>query len=120
MLPISKGDRTQQGVQTGIPDVGNALCPVRAGTLAHRRGDRDWTVFRRIWVPPALGARPPDWAPSSTVGWQAIDPRTVGRIVQARGAAAGFDPVRLGGHTLKRGALNTANDRAFTLPGWRG
>ena len=41
----------------------------------------------------------------------AIDPGTVGRIVKARGAAAGFDRDALGGHSLKRGALNTAKDR---------
>ena len=45
--------------------------------------------------------------------WSAptIDPGTVGRIVKARGAAAGFDRDALGGHSLKRGALNTAKDR---------
>ena len=32
-------------------------------------------------------------------------------IVQARGAAAGFDGQALGGHSLKRGAMNTAKDR---------
>ena len=30
---------------------------------------------------------------------------------EARGAAAGFDARALGGHSLKRGAMNTAKDR---------
>jgi hypothetical protein len=110
-LPISMGDRTQQGVQVGIPYGGSALCRVRAGTLAHRRGDRDPTVFLRIWVPPRPRQAPPDWAPNSTVGWQAIYPRTVARIVQAGGAAAGFDPVRLGGHTSRGARSNRQRPR---------
>ena|SRR5271165_5440922 len=36
-----------------------------------------------------------------------MDHRTVARIVQARGTAAGFNPVSRGSHSLKRGALNT-------------
>ena len=45
------------------------------------------------------------------VGHRPIDPGTVARIVKARAAAAGFDAEALGGHSLKRGALNTAMDR---------
>jgi hypothetical protein len=44
------------------------------------------------------------------VGSKAIDAGTVARIIKARGAAAGFDRATLGGHSLKRGALNTAKD----------
>ena len=35
----------------------------------------------------------------------------VARIAKARGQAAGFDAAALGGHSLKRGATNTAKDR---------
>ena len=110
-LPISKGDRARKGVQVGIPYGRSEFCPVRA--LARWRdaaGITSGPVFRRIWVPPRSRHAPPDGVPSYTVGWQAIDARTVARIVQARGAAAGFDPARLGGHSLKRGAMNTAKD----------
>jgi len=110
-VPISKGDRTRQGVQVGIPYGVSMLCPVRA--LARWRqaaAIETGPVFRRIWVPPRPRNASTDWTPSYTVGWQAIDPRTVARIIQVRGAAAGFDPARLGGHSLKRGALNTAKD----------
>ena len=40
-----------------------------------------------------------------------MDPCTIARIVKARGRAAWFDPKALGGHSLKRGAMNTAKDR---------
>jgi integrase len=111
-LPVSKGDRARKGVQVGIPYGSSALCPVRA--LAHWRAAAGITagpVFRRIWTVPRPKDPPPGWTPTHVVGWQAIDPGTVARIVKARGAAAGFDRDVLGGHSLKRGALNTAKDR---------
>ena len=110
-LPISKGDRTRQGVQVGIPYGVSALCPVRALARWQSAAAIDsGPVFRRIWVPPRPTNAAADWTPSYAIGSQPIDPRTVARIVQARGAAAGIDPARLGGHSLKRGALNTAKD----------
>jgi hypothetical protein len=45
------------------------------------------------------------------IGHQTIDAGTIAGIVKARGAAADFDRVALGGRSLKRGALNTARDR---------
>ena len=110
-VPISKGDRTRQGVQVGIPYGTSALCPVRA--LARWRqiaAIETGPVFRRIWAPPRPRGASPDWLPAYRVGWQAIDPGSIARIVKARGAAAGFDGASLGGHSLKRGALNTAKD----------
>jgi hypothetical protein len=44
------------------------------------------------------------------VGSRPIDPGTVARIMKTRGAAAGFDPALLSGHSLKRGVMNTAKD----------
>ena len=110
-LPLSKGDRARQGVLVGIPYGTSSLCPVRA--LARWRAAAaidSGPVFRRIWVPPRPRQAPSGWVPTYAVGWQAIDPRTVARIIQARGAAAGLDPTRFGGHSLKRGAMNTAKD----------
>ncbi|MDC6684852.1 hypothetical protein N4Q63_27670, partial [Leclercia adecarboxylata] len=49
--------------------------------------------------------------PLPHLGSDAIEPRTVARIIQARAKAAGFDPASLGGHSLKRGALTTGMDR---------
>ena len=68
-------------------------------------------LFRRIWAMPRPQNPPANWTPIHVVGHNAIDARTVARIVQARGAAVGFDPHALGGHSLKRGAMNTAKDR---------
>ena len=45
------------------------------------------------------------------VGHAALDAGSIARIVKARGAVAGFDRQALGGHSLKRGAMNTAKDR---------
>ena len=68
-------------------------------------------LFRRIWTTPRPESTPPGWTETYIIGDRAIDPRTVARIVQVRGAAAGFDAQVLGGHSLKRGAMNTAKDR---------
>jgi len=106
-LPLSKGDRAGTGVSVALPLGTTALCPVRAlRRWQDAAGLTDGPLFRRIWRPPARGGvpRPP------TVGTQPIDGRTVARIVQARAAAAGYDPAALGGHSLKRGALTTGMD----------
>jgi len=42
---------------------------------------------------------------------QAISPKTVAQIVQARAMAAGFGRRDRGGHSLKRDALTTGMDR---------
>ena len=49
--------------------------------------------------------------PPPTVGTEAITPRSIARIVQARAAAVGFTPRDFGGHSLKRGALTTGMER---------
>jgi integrase len=111
-LPFSKGDRDSKGVQVGIPYGTSELCPVRALTRwRDAAGITQGPLFRRIWTTPRPESPPPGWTPTYIVGHNAIDPRTVARIVQARGVAAGFDAQSLGGHSLKRGAMNTAKDR---------
>jgi integrase len=111
-LPFSKGDRESKGVQVGIPYGMSELCPVRAlKRWRDAAGITQGPLFRRIWTTPPPQNPPSGWMPTHVVGHQAIDPRTVARIVQARGAAAGFDAQALGGHSLKRGAMNTAKDR---------
>jgi hypothetical protein len=110
-LPFSKGDRESKGVRVGIPYGTSELCPVRAlKRWLDAGGITQGPVFRRIWTPPRTESPPVGWSPTY-IGHQAIDPRTVARIVKARGAAAGFDAQALGGHSLKRGAMNTARDR---------
>ena len=111
-LPFSKGDRESKGVQVGVPYGTSELCPVRAlKRWRNAAGITQGPLFRRIWTTPRPKNPPSGWTPTYIVGHQAIDPRTVARIVQARGAAAGFDAQALGGHSLKRGAMNTAKDR---------
>ena len=106
-LPLSKGDRAGTGVTVALPLGTTALCPVRAlRRWQDAAGLTDGPLFRRIWLPPARGGIPRP----RTVGTQPIDGRTVARIVQARAAAAGYDPAALGGHSLKRGALTTGMD----------
>lgn len=111
-LPISKGDRAMAGVQVGIPYGSSELCPVRAlQRWLQAAGIAEGAIFRRVWVTPRPKNAWPNWKPVHVVGTDAIDPGTVARIVKARGKAAGFDADLLGGHSLKRGAMNTAKDR---------
>lgn len=105
----SKGSQAA-AVRIPLPYGSTELCPVRA--------IRDWRVaagiesgplFRRLWAPgPArLGKLPSP----PRLGRAALTPQSVGDIVQARAAAAGFDPAAFGGHSLKRGALTTGMSR---------
>jgi integrase len=110
-LPFSKGDRQSKGVQVGIPYGVSALCPVRAlQRWRDAAGITAGPVFRRIWTPPPPANPPAGWTPVYVVGHAALDPGSIARIVKTRGAMAGFDPQALGGHSLKRGAMNTAKD----------
>jgi len=112
-LPRSKGDRASAGVVVPLPYGATRLCPVRALRRWMRAADiTSGPVFRRIWHAPGRpGAGGEPGRPAAfVVGTAAIEPRTVARIVQARGAAAGLDRSRLGGHSLKRGALTTGMD----------
>jgi integrase len=111
-LPFSKGDRESKGVQVGIPYGASDLCPVRAlQRWRDAAGITTGPLFRRIWATPRPKDAPPDWKPIHVVGQTAVDPGTIARIVKARGKVAGFDAKALGGHSLKRGAMNTAKDR---------
>ncbi len=68
-------------------------------------------MFRRIWVTLRPKDSLPGWRRVQVVGQAAIDPGTVARVVKARGAATGFDGDVTGGHSLKRGTMNTGKDR---------
>ena len=111
-LPVSKGDRASKGVVVGIPYGSSDLCPVRAlRRWQQAAGITEGALFRRIWMTPQPKHPPPEWNPILVVGTQPIDAGTIARIVKARGGAAGFDTDVLSGHSLKRGAMNTAKDR---------
>lgn len=111
-LPFSKGDREMKGVVVGIPFGSSALCPVRAlRRWLAAASIADGPVFRRIWATPRPATAPDGWKPVHVVGSEPLSDRSIACIVQARGAAAGFDGRAFGGHSLKRGAMNTAKDR---------
>ena len=111
-LPRSKGERTGKSVTVPIPYGTTELCPVRAlRRWQDAAGITEGAVFRRIWVP-AL-ARLGEAPPLPRIGHDAIDARSVARIIQARAEAAGFERGALGGHSLKRGAMTTGMDRGI-------
>ncbi|MGI4746501.1 MAG: site-specific integrase [Janthinobacterium lividum] len=111
-LPRSKGARTGASVAIAIPAGTTALCPVKAVyRWMEAAGIREGAVFRRVWQPPAGGGHDQTSARSHILGSQAIDPRTVARIIQMRSEAVGFEPGVLGGHSLKRGALTEGMER---------
>ncbi len=110
-LPRSKGERTGKGVTVALPYGVTENCPVRAlRRWLKASGITSGPVFRRIWQTPGRFLKPGQ-APTYVVGTAAIQPITVARIVQARAAAAEFDGGKLGGHSLKRGALTTGMER---------
>ncbi len=110
-LPRSKGDRESKGVTIALPYGVTRHCPVRALRRWLAAAEiKSGPVFRRIWPTPARFLAPGQ-APSYVVGTAAIEPRTVARIIQARAAAAELDGRKMGGHSLKRGALTTGMER---------
>lgn len=117
----SKGDREGKGVLVPLPYGVTELCPIRAMRRWMQAAETtSGPVFRRIWRRSALdpaagelghgGERRPSHLHVYAVGTECIEPRTVARIIQARATAAGLDGRRMGGHSLKRGALTTGMD----------
>ena len=104
-LPRSKGAQTSAAL-VPLPYGKTELCPVRALTrwLA-ASGITEGAVFRRLWLPPSRAAHASPALP--VLGVETLTPRSIGRIVQIRAAAAGFVGHEFGGHSLKRGALST-------------
>lgn len=110
-LPRSKGDRTGVGVTVIIPAGTTALCPLAAyQAWIAAAGISAGPVFRRIRVQPRPKTAADGWRPSVILGAQALDDGTIARIVKARARKAGLDAGDISGHSLKRGALNTAAD----------
>jgi len=111
-LPQTKGERPGKAVAVAIPYGTTALCPVRAlRRWQAAAGIDEGALFRRIWQPPTRAKPAASRRPALVVGTEALDPRTVARIVQKRAMAAGYGRGDLGGHSLKRGALTTGMDR---------
>jgi site-specific recombinase XerD len=110
-LPRSKGDRAGTGATVVVPAGTTALCPLAAyQAWITAAGIAQGPVFRRVHLQPRPTTAPADWVPSVTLGAHALDDGTIARIVKARARAAGLDGADIAGHSLKRGALNTAAD----------
>jgi integrase len=104
-LKRSKGSQTE-AVLVPLPYGKTELCPVRAlARWLDAAAITDGPVFRRLWLP--AQAAPDAPPPRPQIGAEALTPRSIARIVQARAAAAGFAPREFAGHSLKRGALST-------------
>ena len=88
-----------------------ALPGARAAPLARRRRHHRGPAVPPHLVDAAAKASTTGLEPDPRGRHPAVDPGTIARIVKARGGAAGFDAKALGGHSLKRGAMNTAKDR---------
>jgi site-specific recombinase XerD len=94
-------ERTDQGFRL-------TLARSKGSQAAAAGGIAEGSVFCRIWSPPAA----PDGPPAlPALGTEALTPRSIARIIQARAAAAGFAPREFAGHSLKRGALTTGMER---------
>ena len=110
-LQQSKGDRAGMGATVVVPAGATELCPLaayRAWISAAEIGQGP--VFRRVHVQPRPKSASEGWLPTIKLGEQALDDGTIARIVKARARAAGLDASDISGHSLKRGALNTAAD----------
>ena len=110
-LPQTKGSQTD-AVVVPLPYGQTELCPVRALTAwLTAVGITDGPVFRRIWQP--RHARQDGPPPLPRIGMDAITPRAIADMIQARAMAAGFGRRDLAGHSLKRGALTTGMERGI-------
>jgi integrase len=103
-VPRSKADQEGRGGEKAIPYASQAfLCPVRAlEAWLEAAGVTGGAVFRAV----DRGGR---------VHRRALSDRTVARIVQRVAAAAGLDPTRIGGHSLRAGFCTTAAKKGKTL-----
>ena len=107
-LPQTKGAQTS-AVTVPLPYGKTELCPVRAiSQWLTASGIADGPVFRRIWLPRLASGDAPPRLPR--IGDDAITPRAIADMIQARAVAAGFGRRDLAGHSLKRGALTTGMD----------
>jgi integrase len=100
----SKGDQEGKGLDKGIPYASApALCAVRAlRTWLDAAGIKEGPIFRGV-------DRYGHVAP------KALSDRTVARVVQRAAKAAGLDPARYGGHSLRSGFMSTAAEKGRPL-----
>jgi len=97
-LRRSKTDQEGEGFAKGIPYGSTpATCPVRALRAWLETGDiTTGSLFRAVWK-----------------GGQRLRPtplndRAIAEVIKRAAAAAGYDPTRFGGHSLRAGLVTTA------------
>lgn len=95
-LRRSKTDQEGKGRQVGIPNGTGPLCPVRAlESWLQASGINEGPVFRSVNRYGQLGE-------------QALSGEAVALIVKERARAAGLDPNRYSGHSLRSGLVTSA------------
>ncbi len=110
-LARSKTDQEGQGVKKALPyGQHDATCPVRAlQAWLDVLGVGSGPVFRRIYA-------------SGRIGAHALSDRTIALIVKKAALAAGLDPRKYAGHSLRSGfatqaAISGASERAILKQG---
>lgn len=101
-IPFSKGDQEGEGAVVAILD-GRRMEPVRHYQVwIKAAGITEGPVFRRL-------------TPHGRVTAQALSAQSVALVVKARAAAAGYDPARFAGHSLRAGFLTEAGRQGANL-----
>lgn len=97
-LPRSKTDQEGEGMLKGIPYGSTpATCPVRAlRAWLDAGGITAGPLFRSVWK----GGR--------RLRPTALNDRAIAEVVKRAAAAAGYDPARFSGHSLRAGLATTA------------
>jgi site-specific recombinase XerD len=101
-IPFSKGDQAGEGADVAILD-GSRMEPIRHyEAWVTAAGISTGPVFRRL-------------TPHGRVTEQALSAQSVALVVKARAKAAGYDPTRFAGHSLRAGFLTEAGRQGANL-----
>ncbi len=100
----SKGDQEGKGYDKGVPYASApTLCAVRAlAAWLEKAGITEGPIFRSV-------------DQHGHVSTKRLSDRSVARIVQRAARAAGLDPARYGGHSLRSGFMTTAAEKGRPL-----
>jgi integrase len=100
----SKNDQEAKGLDKGVPYASSpALCAVRAvRAWLDAAGIKEGAIFRGV-------------DRYGNVAKNRLADRTVARVVQRAALAAGLDPARYGGHSLRSGFMTTAAEKGRPL-----
>lgn len=103
LIPKSKGDQEGAGQTIGLAKTGDDVCPVAAlGAWLAAAKITTGPIFRRVF------AHRDGATYTVTLGEDALHPQEVARTVKKYVTAAGMDPRRFAGHSLRRGHVTEA------------